>query len=55
VLLIPCVLVTIVSATGYGVTRLRVGAEPSLAVLGAIGIAALADVRRRRRDGMQPA
>jgi hypothetical protein len=52
--LIPCALVTLVSATGYGVTRLRVGAEPSLAVLGAVGLAALADTLRRRRDGMQP-
>jgi len=54
-LLIPCALVTIVSATGYGVTRLRAGAEPSLAILGALGIAALADLRRRRRDGIRPA
>jgi len=51
--LIPCALVTFVSATGYGVTRLRVGAEPSLAILGALGLVALLDVWRRRRDGMR--
>jgi hypothetical protein len=49
-LAIPCVLVTIVSATGYGVTRFRSAAEPSLVLLAAVGMtSAAATLRSRRR------
>lgn len=45
------VLVTLVSAGAYGFTRFRVGAEPVLVVLAALGIAALMDRRRGREPG----
>lgn len=48
VLLGPVVLATAATAVIYGGTRLRVGAEPSVAVLAAIGaLAAVAALRRR--------
>ncbi len=50
VLLAPVVVVTVVTLTAYGWTRLRVGAEPGLVVLAAIGLLALAD-RVRARAG----
>ncbi|MGQ0804411.1 MAG: ArnT family glycosyltransferase, partial [Actinomycetota bacterium] len=44
-LLVPIAIVTIASAATYGQTRFRVPAEPSLVVLGAIGLAALVTSR----------
>ncbi|HEX6311460.1 MAG TPA: glycosyltransferase family 39 protein [Acidimicrobiia bacterium] len=41
-LLVPVVIVTIASAVTYGQTRFRVPAEPSVVVLGAVGLGALA-------------
>jgi asparagine N-glycosylation enzyme membrane subunit Stt3 len=46
-LLVPVVIVTIASAATYGQTRFRVPAEPSLVVLGAVGLAAVIDRLRR--------
>jgi 4-amino-4-deoxy-L-arabinose transferase-like glycosyltransferase len=46
-LLVPVVIVTIASAATYGQTRFRVPAEPSLVVLGAVGLAAGIDRLRR--------
>lgn len=40
-LLVPIAIVTVASAATYGQTRFRVPAEPSLVILGAIGLAAL--------------
>lgn len=54
----PLVLVTFVSAAAYGFTRFRVGAEPALVVLAAVGLAALMERRRARapaRAGTAPA
>ena len=47
VLLSPAALVTISSAIGYGVPRFRHAFEPSLVVLAALGVVALAERRRR--------
>ncbi|HUF83117.1 MAG TPA: glycosyltransferase family 39 protein [Acidimicrobiia bacterium] len=44
-LLVPMLIVTIASAATYGQTRFRVPAEPSLVILGAIGLAALVTAR----------
>ncbi|HEY8865915.1 MAG TPA: glycosyltransferase family 39 protein [Solirubrobacteraceae bacterium] len=49
VLLAPAVLVTLASVIGYGITRFRAAAEPSIVVLTAIAIVALADRRQVRR------
>jgi 4-amino-4-deoxy-L-arabinose transferase-like glycosyltransferase len=49
VLLAPAVLVTIASVIGYGITRFRAAAEPSIAVLAAVAICALAERRQARR------
>jgi hypothetical protein len=48
VLLGPLVLVTVTAVLVYGGTRLRAGAEPSLAVLAGVGAAALAARMSRR-------
>ncbi len=45
-LLAPAVLVTVVSALGYGDTRFRQAADVSIAVLAGLGAAALLDRRR---------
>ena len=45
------ILVTLVSAGAYGFTRFRVGAEPVIVVLAALGIAVLMDRRRGREAG----
>ena len=42
VLLAPVALVVFVTVISYGFTRLRVGAEPALVVLGAVALDALA-------------
>jgi 4-amino-4-deoxy-L-arabinose transferase-like glycosyltransferase len=56
VLLAPLALVTISSAVGYGLPRFRHAAEPTLVVLAAVGLMALADrVRARRRSAAAPA
>ena len=47
-LLVPIAIVTVASAATYGQTRFRVPAEPSLVVLGAIGLAALVTTTPRR-------
>ncbi len=44
-LLVPIAIVTLASAATYGQTRFRVPAEPSLVLLGAIGLAALVTAR----------
>jgi len=44
-LLVPIAIVTIASAATYGQTRFRVPGEPSLVILGAIGLAALVTAR----------
>jgi hypothetical protein len=46
VLVSPAVLVTISSAIGYGVPRFRHAFEPSIVVLAACALVALADRRR---------
>jgi 4-amino-4-deoxy-L-arabinose transferase-like glycosyltransferase len=48
VLLAPVLVVTFVTLTAYGWTRLRVGAEPGLLVLATVGLLALADGARAR-------
>jgi hypothetical protein len=53
VLVSPAVLVTISSAIGYGVPRFRHAFEPSLVVLAALGLVALAE--RRRGTAATPA
>jgi hypothetical protein len=51
VLSVPAVAVTIGVAATYGQTRFRAAAEPSLAVLAAVGLTVLAgDVARVVRD-----
>jgi 4-amino-4-deoxy-L-arabinose transferase-like glycosyltransferase len=49
VLLVPALIVTVGSAATYGQTRFRAAAEPSLAVLAAVGVVALIDALRSRR------
>ena len=52
----PIVVVALNAALFYGSTRMRVAAEPSLAVLAAIGVVAAADwVRDRRRNALEGA
>jgi hypothetical protein len=41
VLLVPVIIVTLNTVVSYGQTRFRAGAEPSLALLAAVGIAAI--------------
>ncbi len=54
-LLVPVLIVTLASAATYGQTRFRVPAEPTLVVLGAVGLVALiARVRRPREASMAP-
>ena len=55
-LLVPALIVTIASAATYGQTRFRVPAEPSLVVLAAVAIAAIAsrDWPARRKQPAQP-
>ena len=48
--LVPALVVTIGSVATYGQTRFRAPAEPSLAVLAAVGIIAACDAFRRRRQ-----
>jgi len=47
-LLAPILIVTVASAATYGQTRFRVPAEPSLVILGAIGLAVLVTAPSRR-------
>jgi 4-amino-4-deoxy-L-arabinose transferase-like glycosyltransferase len=47
-LLVPILIVTVASAATYGQTRFRVPAEPSLVILGAIGLAVLVTAPSRR-------
>jgi 4-amino-4-deoxy-L-arabinose transferase-like glycosyltransferase len=49
-LLVPIVIVTVASALTYGQTRFRAPAEPSLVVLGAVGLAAVFSWLTRRRE-----
>jgi hypothetical protein len=49
VLFAPVIAVTLTSAATYGQTRFRAAAEPSLAILAAVGIVALVCVFRQRR------
>jgi hypothetical protein len=52
ILVVPAIVVTLSSAATYGQTRFRAAAEPSLAVLAAVGVVALVDrVKRERRGG----
>jgi len=48
VLLVPIVIVTVNTVVTYGQTRFRAGAEPSLALLAAVGVVALVRHFRRR-------
>jgi len=48
VLLVPVIIVTLNTAITYGQTRFRAVAEPSLAVLAAVGVVALARGTRGR-------
>ncbi len=50
VLLVPLLVVTINTVVTYGQTRFRAGAEPALALLAAVGIVAVADRMRMRRE-----
>ncbi|MFI5046833.1 MAG: glycosyltransferase family 39 protein [Acidimicrobiia bacterium] len=54
VLLAGPIVAAISASVFYGSTRMRVSAEPAIAVLAAVGIVALADVVRRRRGGASP-
>jgi hypothetical protein len=57
VLSVPPIIVTINSIVTYGQTRFRAGAEPSLAVLAAVGIAAFVSwlqTRRRVQEDREP-
>jgi hypothetical protein len=49
VLVVPAIIVTLNTIVAYGLTRFRAGAEPSLALLAAVGAVELVGVVRRRR------
>lgn len=48
ILFVPAIAATVGAAATYGQTRFRTAAEPSLAILAAVGVVALIDVFRRR-------
>jgi 4-amino-4-deoxy-L-arabinose transferase-like glycosyltransferase len=54
-LVAPVVIVMVVVVLGYGLTRFRVPAEPSIVVLAALGIVAAWRAATRRRHASQPA
>ena len=49
ILLSPVVLVTVMSIVGYGITRFRAAAEPTIVVLAALALIAITDGVRERR------
>jgi hypothetical protein len=49
VLLVPVIIVTLNTVVTYGQTRFRAGAEPSLALLAAVGVVAFVEWLRGRR------
>jgi asparagine N-glycosylation enzyme membrane subunit Stt3 len=49
VLLVPVIIVTLNTVITYGQTRFRAGAEPSLALLAAVGVVAFVRWLRGRR------
>lgn len=51
VLLVPAIIVTLNTVATYGLTRFRAGAEPSLALLAAVGVVELIRRVRDRRVG----
>jgi 4-amino-4-deoxy-L-arabinose transferase-like glycosyltransferase len=55
VLLVLPAFVTLVAAAAYGTTRFRVAAEPAIVVLAAVGVAALRDRLRSRRNARRGA
>jgi 4-amino-4-deoxy-L-arabinose transferase-like glycosyltransferase len=55
ILLAPALLVTLVSAAGYGVPRFRQAFEPSLVVLAAVALVAIGERLAQRRRASPPA
>ena len=53
ILVVPAIIVTLNTMLTYGITRFRAGAEPSLAILAAVGAVAL--VARLRAGSSVPA
>jgi len=54
ILVVPAIIVTINTMVTYGLTRFRAGAEPSLALLAAVGIVEVVGTIRRRRGSVAP-
>jgi hypothetical protein len=52
---VPAIVVTLNTMVTYGLTRFRAGAEPSLALLAAVGVVEVVGIVRRRRGSAAPA